>query len=579
MTLDLTALTNGVMRLLRRSGHAYPADPSIWPEAITVGANTLTAGTTASTVLLVAGLPPDVVPGWLEAVTAIPEVTATSMHIAPVGAERAATSLRTKRTRLEASRRYAFGRGHLSDPEVEAAADDASDLANRLAAGETRLFTLAVYILVQTRTSAETTEAVAAVRAHAAAAGLTVRPASFRQLQGLTSILPIARDQIATTRTVDTDTIAAAYPFTTYNPPVNTGILLGSNTATGGPVFFDRFTQPNHNQVVVARSGAGKSFLTKTEIARWAIRGVGVTVIDPDGEYTALAEHLDGTVIHVGGDQMRINPLDIPASTDKDAFARRVMFCHTIAATCLTRDLSGDEAAALDTALLAAYAEKGIGFAPDTWTRPAPTMRDVHTQLTRGDEQGRALAARLTPYVTGAFNSLFDGPTTDTPTGHLVVFNLAGLPDELTAIATVLMLDAAWRRATSPGRHLVFVDEAWRLLSTTTGAAFLSRLAKSARKHSAGLSVITQDAEDMLASELGRTVIANSATALLMSQAPAALRLVADAFALTGAEQTVLASARPGDALLLSGTTHVSFSSTPADLSVDLLTTGEGASR
>jgi len=72
-------------------------------------------------------------------------------------------------------------------------------------------------------------------------------------------------------------------------------------------------------------------------------------------------------------------------------------------------------------------------------------------------------------------------------------------------VGTLLALDATWRTVTN--RHyrrprVVVVDEAWLLLSHPAGAAFLLRLAKAARKHWCGLTLVTQDAGDLLATEL-----------------------------------------------------------------------------
>ena len=106
---------------------------------------------------------------------------------------------------------------------------------------------------------------------------------------------------------------------------------------------------------------------------------------------------------------------------------------------------------------------------------------------------------------------MFAGPTTTRPAGHLVVFSLRDVPDELKAVATLLALDTVWRQVSDPAarrRRLVVVDEAWLLMRNPEGAKFLFRMAKAARKHWAGLAVVTQDAEDVLGSDLGRAVIA-----------------------------------------------------------------------
>ena len=92
------------------------------------------------------------------------------------------------------------------------------------------------------------------------------------------------------------------------------------------------------------------------------------------------------------------------------------------------------------------------------------------------------------------------------------------------------------------------------------GAKFLFRLAKSARKAWAGLAAVTQDAEDVLATDLGRAVIANSATQILLRQAPQAIARVADEFRLSAGERQLLLSARRGEGLLAAGpSARVSF--------------------
>ena len=104
------------------------------------------------------------------------------------------------------------------------------------------------------------------------------------------------------------------------------------------------------------------------------------------------------------------------------------------------------------------------------------------------------------------------------------------------------------------------MDEAWLLMRDPEGAKFLFRLAKSARKAWAGLAAVTQDAEDVLSTDLGRAVIANSATQILLRQAPQAIGKVADEFRLSAGERQLLLSARRGEGLLAAGpSARVSF--------------------
>jgi DNA helicase HerA-like ATPase len=188
--------------------------------------------------------------------------------------------------------------------------------------------------------------------------------------------------------------------------------------------------------------------------------------------------------------------------------------------------------------------------------------------------------------VDGSFKDLFDGPTTTRPDGHLVVWSLRHLPDELRTVGTLLALDSIWRQVDLPRTHrsssspqarrLVVVDEAWLLLRDGEGARFLFRMAKAARKRHAGLTVVTQDVADVLGTDLGQAVVANAATQILLKQAPQAIDAVGDAFGLTAGERRLLMAARTGQGLLISGTNRTSFQALSSDAEHLVCTTDPG---
>ena len=151
------------------------------------------------------------------------------------------------------------------------------------------------------------------------------------------------------------------------------------------------------------------------------------------------------------------------------------------------------------------------------------------------------------PYTTGSLSQLFAEPTTVKPEGQLVCFSLRGLPDRLKPAALLVCLETIWRSLESePRKRCVLVDEAWLVMREPAGAAFLYRLAKSARKRWCGLTTITQDAGDLLGTELGQAIVANAASQILLRQAPQAIDRVAQAFRLTDGEARYLLSAPPG---------------------------------
>jgi type IV secretory pathway VirB4 component len=124
----------------------------------------------------------------------------------------------------------------------------------------------------------------------------------------------------------------------------------------------------------------------------------------------------------------------------------------------------------------------------------------------------------------------------------------------MRAVALCVSLDAIWRTLESASRpRCVIVDEAWLVVSAPAGAAFPHRLAKSARKRWCGLTTITQDAGDLLGSELGQAIVANAASQILLRQAPQAIDRVAAAFGLTDEERRFLLACPRGHGLFVVG--------------------------
>jgi hypothetical protein len=143
--------------------------------------------------------------------------------------------------------------------------------------------------------------------------------------------------------------------------------------------------------------------------------------------------------------------------------------------------------------------------------------------------------------------------------------------DELKPLGMLLVLDAIWRAVTHPHDRrprLITVDEDWLLLQSEAGARFLLRTAKLARKWWAELTVATQDIDDVL----GSAMITNSATQILMRQAPQAIDQIARVFHLLAGQRAVLTSADRGHGLLLAGQ-QAAFAAIASPLEDELITT------
>jgi type IV secretory pathway VirB4 component len=560
-----------VSLLARRRGRIPVPAGLPAPDAVDVGRRVIRVGEVWCRTLIVVGYPREVGNGWLEPLLTHPGAADISVHVEPVPQAVAAATLRRQLARLESTRRLDAEHGRLVDAEVEAAADDAEDLARRHARGEGRLFRVGLYVTVRGRDREELEHRTASMQALLDSLLLDAHPATWRTLQGWVTTLPLGLDNLGVRRSLDTAALAASFPFAAaeLTSPAATsaaGVLYGRNLRSHGLVCWDRFACDNYNAVILAKSGAGKSYLVKLEALRSLYRGVDVAVVDPDGEYQRLADAVGGAYLALGASGVRLNPLDLHQPGDDadgepaaDALTRRALFVHALVEVMARQPLAPEQRAALDRAIVACYQHAGITADPRTHRRPAPLLRDLAAELQHDAERdpaAGALAAQLAPYVSGSWRGLFDGPTTTRPAGHLVVFGIGDLPEAMAGVGTMLALDAVWQRlaaARRRRRQLVVVDEAWLLLRDPAGARFLWRLAKTARKHWCGLTVVTQDVGDVLASELGQAVVANAATQVLLGQAPQALGALARAFRLSEGEQAFLAGARAGEGILVAG--------------------------
>jgi type IV secretory pathway VirB4 component len=523
-----------------------PADPGLLgPAALELYHDRIRVGSSWQQTFAVSGYPREVSHGWLSPLLRGAGELELALHIEPFPAELAAQRLHKQRARFESTRRLERERGSLSDLGVAAAAEDAHQLANRLARGESRLFRAALYLTVTAESEHGLQEASQRLRALCGSLLLNCVPASFRTHEGWLSSLPLGLDRLRLRRTFDSEALAASFPFALSEPPLQEHGCFYGLADSGAPVVYDRYASDNYNSVILARSGAGKSYLAKLEALRLLYQGVQVFIVDPEDEYQRLCHAVGGAYLPLAGQNpVALNPLDL-TNGSPEALAERVAFLSELIEL-LAGGLTGGELAALDRAARASYATSSPG--------EAPLLRDLAHELEQAGEEGRRLAERISLYTVGSLSQLFAKPTSVSPSGQLVCFSLRGLSERLKPAALLLCLDAIWRSLESePRKRCVLVDEAWLVMGEPAGARFLHRLAKSARKRWCGLTTITQDAGDLLATGLGQAIVANSASQILLRQAPQAIDQIAEAFRLTDREARYLLSCPRGHGLFIVG--------------------------
>jgi type IV secretory pathway VirB4 component len=121
-----------------------------------------------------------------------------------------------------------------------------------------------------------------------------------------------------------------------------------------------------------------------------------------------------------------------------------------------------------------------------------------------------------------------------------------------------VILNFIWNKVRSKlKRRMLIIDEAWIMMQHEDSAKFLYGLAKRARKYYLGVTTITQDVEDFVASPYGKPIITNSSIQLLLKQSPAAIEYLQKIFNLTDGEKYLLLNSGVGQGLFFAGNKHV----------------------
>lgn len=486
-----------------------------------------------------------------------------SLFIYPQKSAEVMNGLKRKATQLESTQVIEQEKGLIRDPELETAIGDIEELRDTLQRGEMRLFQLSLYITIYSEAEKDLEETVKQFESLLGGMLIYTKQSLLQMEQGFNSTLPQMTDELQIMRNLDTGSLSTAFPFTSSTLTSNEGILYGINRHNNSLVLFDRFNLENANSVVFAKAGAGKSYAVKLEALRSLMLGTDIMVIDPENEYESLVRAVGGSFIRLSiNSDTRINPFDLPASTGlnlgEDSLRSTVTMLHGLISL-MVGGLSAEEDAMLDRALYETYALKDITTDPASQQNTPPLLTDLQSVL-RNMTGGDSLANRLSKYTEGSFSGLFTQPTNFNLQSGMTVFSVRDLEDELRPIGMYLILNYIWNRVRfDQRRRLLIIDEAWFMMQNEDSARFVYSIAKRARKYFLGLTVISQDVEDFIASQYGRSVITNSSMQLLLKQSPAAVDVLADVFNLTDSEKLWLLEADVGEGLFFAGLNHIAI--------------------
>lgn len=369
----------------------------------------------------------------------------------------------------------------------------------------------------------------------------------------------------------------AAFPFLAEGGLGAPGVYIGRD-ACGGAFLFDPWRAyeagilQGPNMLVVGQLGRGKSAFLKSYIARQFVFGRQAWVLDPKGEFAALAEFLGGTVIAlVPGGEVRLNP--ISARMGRGA---QLSLLRSVAAAALRRELTPEEDAGLRVALrLIGERERGEPTLPEVVAallHPAPEMS---AELVMEPEQfaaaTRQVALALQRLCEGDLRGMFDGPTSpglDLDAGF-VVLDLSAVQDS-SALGILMTCAAAWlqgvvmarKRAAEAGegdppRVILAVDEAWRITADLAVAEWLQSSFKLSRAHGVQNIIALHRLSDLGAagaagsreSRIAEGLIADADSKVVLAQPPDQTQGLRNLLGLSATEAELVPTLRRGEAL------------------------------
>lgn len=535
----------------------------IAPEAIEVDFTFQKINSTYTRTLFVAGYPRSVPANWLAPLINYPNKLNISMFIFPVDVKEVLDNLKRKITEMEAEIQSDIRSGKISNINTEVKLEDARYIREQLAKGSERFYQFGLYITIQAPDLDELERITKNVQSTLGSLLIVSKKATLQMDDGFKTTLPMGRDKLLVTRNMDTTSLATTFPFTSSELTMETGILYGINEHNDSLVIFDRFKMENANMVIFARSGAGKSYTVKLEIVRQLMFGVEVIVLDPEREYEDLAKAVGGEYINFSfNSDKKINPFDLSAVYEEgeNELGHKIITIHSLLKVMLGQ-MTAEQEALLDRALVAAYKAKGITPDPATQSNEPPLMEDLYKALI-GMENAAAndIAARLEKFITGSFRGILDQNSTFDISNQFTVFTVREMEEELRPIAMFIILDFIWTRVKKTlKQRLLVIDEAWYFMKNNDSASFIYSMVKRARKYYLGITTITQDVEDFLHNDYGKAIVTNASIQFLMKQSTAALDILTETFHLSEGERRLLVACDVGEGIFFAGLNHVAL--------------------
>jgi hypothetical protein len=496
-----------------------------------------------------------------------------AVDVRTVNPNRAVRTLQMAHNKLKADLLGRHG-NEAPDPEKDQAYLDVQAALHAVQHERDGLHQVVVAVAVEGKNRDELERNVEMVTSTAARHQVYLRPAWMHQFEAMALFSPSpAPETVArASRNLLSPGVALLSPFG-YEVPKNTdGPFIAVNRATGSPLWLDKFRLPAYNEVVLGRTGSGKTFMAGLRAYRERMFGVQTVFVDPQGSFRKVTEAVGGRYNFLRlGAGTALNVLDVV----HDNAAAQVSHVVVLLESLLGRDLTIGEKAVVDRALLDLYHRRQVRtdrFVPEEM----PRLEDLAVLLKADTPE---LSKDLERFVSGSLASVFNAHTTlslDLDRRYpIVTFDLSELEGEFQPTFIFALLSSIERVIRQRrGEELptnVVVDEFGILSEIPALAAATGLLAKRVRAWKVGIQCLDQNWATF-DTPAGRRILENALVKVVMRVDETAAPAIVENLGLTGHHAEVILSAGVGEGVLVveSKPYHVFFQASRAE--VEMLT-------
>ena len=456
--------------------------------------------------------------------------------------------------------------------------------------------------------SAETLEQrISRVETLCASMSLIVKRCDYQHEQAFRSSLPLLsldpRIARKARRNILTNSLADAFPFSSFSINDPAGLMLGINLHNQSLCMIDPFDATRYEAphiAVLGRTGAGKTMTLSCLALRLREQGVRVVIIAPKKgfEYRAACEAVGGKYIKLSPSSRDcINFMEIrKISLDPDKalgrlsdrgdslLADKISALHAFFAL-RKPDATEEQRNYLDEALVRCYANFGITEENESLTdengrrKRMPTFADLYEVLQERAET-QCYAAVLLRFVKGSARSLGGQTNVDLDASYVVI-DISEIGKDLVGEGMLIGSEYAYDTFKEDRLHkkALICDELWALIGATSNAIvadYVLELVKLLRSYSTAFVNGTQDLLDYFAldgGKYGKAVLNACPIKIILPLEEDEARLVQKELNLSEEETMQIIRSRRGEGLLCAGHNRIGIAIRPTPKEYDLITT------